>query len=289
MNPARGRFDRLRAAAALAAALQFAAAQADAQERIVEHAPTAFHELGQPVRLEVVIFKPPGAGPFPTVVFNHGSTGRGDDPALFGLTWTSEPLARFFNDRGWLVAFPQRRGRGNSGGLYDEGFEPDRSRYSCTPALSLAGLERALQDLDAAVAQLQDRPDVDRRKMIVGGQSRGGILAVAYAGTRPAPFRAAINFVGGWMSDRCPHPEAINTATFRRAGAARVPTLWLYGEHDAFYGIAHSRANFDAFVAAGGVGTFLAYDLGPGADGHGLIRRPDLWQAAVASFIGRLD
>jgi hypothetical protein len=24
-----------------------------------------------------------GAGPFPTVVFNHGSTGRGDNPELF--------------------------------------------------------------------------------------------------------------------------------------------------------------------------------------------------------------
>src|SRR5262245_24177243 len=67
-------------------------------------------EDGKPVRLAVVIFRPPGAGPFPLAVINHGSTGAGGEPVTFTETWFSADLADFLNDRGWIVAFPQRRG-----------------------------------------------------------------------------------------------------------------------------------------------------------------------------------
>lgn len=90
-------------------------------------------EDGKPVRLELLIAKPQGAGPFPTVVFNHGSTGRGNNAELFRQSWSSPTVTTYFVDRGWMVIFPQRRGRGASDGRYDEGFETDRSRYSCQP------------------------------------------------------------------------------------------------------------------------------------------------------------
>lgn len=64
--------------------------------RLDERAPTPFVEQGSPVELEVVIFKPEGAGPFPTLMFNHGSTGNGSDPSLFGVTVISEDVAKFF-------------------------------------------------------------------------------------------------------------------------------------------------------------------------------------------------
>lgn len=270
---------------AVCAAWSLGVHAAAGEERVTERVPTPFTESGKAVSLELVIVKPSGPGPFPTIMFNHGSTGRGDNSSLAARTWTSDALARFFIERGWLVAFPQRRGRGASDGVYDEGFERDRSRYSCTPSLSLAGLERALQDLDAAVVYLKSRSDVNSRRMLIGGQSRGGILAIAYAGTRPEPFLGAVNFVGGWMSDRCPDAEAINTATFKRSTAHAAPTLWLYGENDPFYRIEHSRHNFDAFVAAGGRGTFSTYSLGPGGNGHTLISRPDLWRDALGRFV----
>jgi hypothetical protein len=59
-------------------------------------------------------------------MFNHGSTGKGTNSALFTETLFDVDLADFLNNRGWIVVFPQRRGRGRSDGLYDEGF----SRYS---------------------------------------------------------------------------------------------------------------------------------------------------------------
>jgi hypothetical protein len=57
---------------------------------------TALTEEGKPVRLEVVTFKPDGAGPFPLLVINHGSTGRGNDPALFRQTRWSFAIADLF-------------------------------------------------------------------------------------------------------------------------------------------------------------------------------------------------
>ena len=124
-------------------------------------APTPFTENGQPVSLEVVLFKPLEGGRFPTLVMNHGSTGDGSDPTRFGITFTSKTIARYFVERGWMVAFPQRRGCGQSDGLYDEGFKPDRSSYSCQDDLTLGGAERALDDLDAATDWIRSRADVD--------------------------------------------------------------------------------------------------------------------------------
>src|SRR5205814_2261442 len=43
-------------------------------------------EDGKPVRLEAVIFRPSGPGPFPLAIINHGSTGRGTNPSRFTQT-----------------------------------------------------------------------------------------------------------------------------------------------------------------------------------------------------------
>jgi predicted acyl esterase len=95
---------------------------------------TKLRENDKPVQLEVVIYKPPGDGPFPLLVVNHGSTGLGNNPALFTQTFSYPAFAEMFVKKGYMVAFPQRRGRGKSEGLYDEGFNVDRVQgYACDP------------------------------------------------------------------------------------------------------------------------------------------------------------
>ena len=255
--------------------------------RQTQRIPTEWVERGELVSLEAVIFRPAGAGPFPAVMFNHGSTGNGDDASLFASTWTSPALAKFFTDRGWMAVFPQRRGRGKSGGVYDEGLEPDRSRYSDRAEFSLPGVERALSDLDVATAWLAAHPDVDRNRMLIGGHSRGGILAIAYVGTRSSPYCGAINFVGGWVDEHASEP-AINEATFKRGAACPNPSLWLYADNDPFYGLAHSRKNFDAFLAAGGKGAFHVVPTAFGEDGHHIAARPDLWAQTLDDYIAQV-
>jgi dienelactone hydrolase len=253
--------------------------------RTSERAPTPFFEAGLAVTLEVVIYRPLGNGPYPVLMFNHGSTGNGDDPSQFRLTYTNEQIARYFNERGWMVAFPQRRGRGASDGQYDEGFTPDRSRYSCLQGPALAGLERAVQDVDAAYDYLRARQDVDPTRVISGGVSRGGILAMVHAARRPPAFIAAINFVGGWLGEGCTDAIAVNRGAFVSAASFPNSTLWLYGENDPFYSVAHSRANFDAFTIAGGRGSFNVYLRDAGLSGHLIINDPALWAPDLDVFL----
>jgi dienelactone hydrolase len=168
---------------------------------------------GQTVRLEMRIYKPARAGPVPTLVFNHGSTGR--DPRLFTRPLDVPALAQFFVQRGWAVVMPARRGRAGSEGLYDEGFALDRALgYTCDPAQSLPGADRALRDIAAAMDAILAMPFVDRDRVIIGGQSRGGILSVAYAGQQPEQIKGVINFVGGWLGTGCPPPARLTRRSF---------------------------------------------------------------------------
>ncbi|MEM7614860.1 MAG: hypothetical protein AAF245_07425, partial [Pseudomonadota bacterium] len=110
----------------------------------------------------------------------------GTRPKDFDLIWTSDWLADLLNEHGWFVAFPYRRGRGLSDGLYDEGFARDRAQgYAPEAALSLPGAERALTDANAALTALRARRDLDHGAILVGGISRGGVVAIMQAGSMP--------------------------------------------------------------------------------------------------------
>lgn len=96
-----------------------------------------------------------------------------------------------------------------------------------------------------------------------------------------------INFVGGWMGTRCRNATAINGALFARGVRYPDETLWLYGEGDTFYPLAHSRENFAAFRAAGGKGAF--HELPRAAGGHRIVDHPDRWAAVVDAYLARRE
>lgn len=250
-------------------------------------ADTPFVENGGPVSLEVVLFKPMDGDRFPLLVVNHGSTGSGNDPGLFDDTFTNKSISRFFVERGWMVAFPQRRGRGQSDGLYDEGFLPDRSAYTCEADVTLAGADRALEDISAITDWLLLRADVDTTQMLMSGTSRGGVLTVASLGRRPEVYLGGINFVGGWLGEGCGTSSQVNQALFEEGAAFAGNTLWIYGENDSFYTVAHSQENFDAFTLAGGMAEFLVFSRGPGLNGHFIINDSDTWGSAVDTYLSK--
>ncbi len=251
---------------------------------------TELSENDKPVRLEAIVFKPEGSGPFPLAIVNHGSTGFGRDPERFGRTWFQPWLADFLNARGWLVAFPQRRGRGRSDGLYNEGFADNRSKgYTCEPTRSLAGAERALTDVDAAVTALAARPDIVDGPVLMLGQSRGGALSVAYAGLYPEKVHGVVNFVGGWMGDGCSTATTINQTLLLKGTSFEKPGLWLYGREDVYYNEGHVQANFDAFRAANGLGRFVLFDVPGQGNGHSVLAIPPLWIEAVSDYLDTLD
>ena len=242
---------------------------------------------GEQVRLEMRIYAPSADGRVPTLVFNHGSTGRGLEPSRFKRPIDFPALAGFFRDRGWAVVMPARRGRGGSEGLYDEGFEERRETgYACDPARALPGADRALRDIEAAMNAILGMPFVDRERVVIGGQSRGGILSVAYAGLHPQQVKGVVNFVGGWSGSRC--ATTVNETLFVRGARYSDDTLWLYADGDPFYSLSHSQANFAAFRAAGGRGTFIELEAPPNPfGGHGLFAYPDVWASSVDAYLKR--
>lgn len=274
---------------ALASQWNGSACEAFAQ-RSAERIPTPWTEGGQPVTLELLVYRPLGDPPagqrWPAVVIHHGSTGSGTDPSQFRLSFESQTLAREFTARGWLVLFPQRRGRGQSDGTYDEGFGADRAAgYSCLQGPALAGWSRALDDAAAIGEHVRGRADVDPARLLLAGVSRGGALALGHAAASPGRYRGVVNFVGGWLGEGCVDAVPVNRQTLA-AGLPDRDTLWLYGENDPFYGPAHSRANFDAFVGAGGQGRWsLLRRADPAASGHNVHQEPSLWRALVDSYL----
>jgi dienelactone hydrolase len=244
---------------------------------------------GETIRLAAITYTPPGNGPFPVLIFHHSSTGRGTDPTLFDKPYGPVPTIDWFVRRGYAVVLPSRRGRGGSEGCYDEGFALDRTQgCSCDPTLPLPGADRAVRDIDAVTDRVLAQPFADRSRFVVGGQSRGGVLTIAWSGRRPGEPRAAgrdqlrRRLARHRLSDREPRQH---TSLFGRGAAYGKPTLWLYSENDRFYPLSHSRANFAAYRAAGGQGSFHEFVPAEGRSGHGISFAPALWGGTVEAYL----
>jgi dienelactone hydrolase len=237
---------------------------------------------GKGLTLEATLYRPEAAGPHPVLLFNHGSTGGGT--VAPSMTMRPSRQAQFFVERGFAVLAPMRRGRGASDGAHEE-YEG-----TCAPDVLGAGFARAIEDVDAAMAYLRSQPWGDPTRVVVAGQSRGGILSVAYAAERSGTVRGVINFAGGWTSQRCDEGgPGFNHATFASAGGRTgIPMLWLYAEEDRYYSAASIRRYHEAFTQTGGVATFHLFPA-IGGDGHRLVDRIEIWKAAADDFLRRLN
>ncbi|MGH9380444.1 MAG: alpha/beta hydrolase family protein, partial [Thermoanaerobaculia bacterium] len=106
------------------------------------------------------LFAPRGEGPFPAVIFLHGS--GAEDRHEFG--WHSKLLAR----HGFAALAYDKRGAGRSGGSTWE-----------------VGYEGYATDAIAALAWLAERAEIDGRRLGVLGHSEGGWVAPIVAESLP--------------------------------------------------------------------------------------------------------
>ncbi|MBI3505735.1 MAG: prolyl oligopeptidase family serine peptidase [Proteobacteria bacterium] len=202
-------------------------------------------------------------------------------------TGCSHEVATWFLRRGYVVAFPLRRGYGANGGRWAEEYgrcdNPDFAR---------GGLATAA-DIDAAIRHLHTLAFVRPKGTIVVGQSAGGWGTVAYASAAPAAVAAFVNFAGGrggWAQGRA-NTNCAPAALVKAAGAfgrtARAPMLWIYTENDTFFAPEISKAMHGAFVAAGGKAELRLLPAF-GTDGHNLFFGRDgsrVWGSVVEPFL----
>jgi dienelactone hydrolase len=238
------------------------------------------------VPMQTTVFRPPGEGPFPLALMNHGTTQDGVQRLYFPLLEFND-AALWFAKHGFAVAAPQRPGHGDTGGPYLE----DVGRCQ-DPDFRSAGLAVAAAD-QAALGYMTAQPFIEGEGVVVVGQSAGGFGTMALASLNPAGVRAIINFAGvrGGHAEGKPYnncdPDRL-VETIREFGrTARVPMLWIYTQNDTFSGPMLSKRMFDAFREGGGQ---AEYHLLPpfDDDGHYFVDSPkavSIWAPIVSKFL----
>ncbi|HKF23308.1 MAG TPA: alpha/beta fold hydrolase [Candidatus Angelobacter sp.] len=154
---------------------------------------TVFYNNGN-LRLEAYFYKPQGNGPFPVVVYNHGSRAgfeRAERPMAF--------IARVLVLAGYAVLVPERRGYGKSdGATFAEEIGSDRGERF------VRRLEAEAADVNAAVDYAKAQLPIDAERIGVIGYSFGGIVTTL-AAARSKAFVAVVNQAPGALNwDRSP-------------------------------------------------------------------------------------
>lgn len=273
------RFRRLVCSASLALATLFNAGMAQANtsefqlnEEIVMLPVT---ENGERLQLETTIFRPPGNGPFPLLLMNHGKD-RGNPTNQKRDRFLA--MSREFVKRGYAVAVPMRKGFAKSSGQYSD--------FGCN--MKDNGQLQA-DDVQAALTALVKENWVDPDRILVAGQSYGGLATMAF-GTRPFPgVRGMLNFAGGLRVDggNCQWREALVSAVTDYAAKTTLPSLWFYGENDSYFNPELARQMFHAYQSAGGQAQLIAFGKFK-ADAHGLAGSRDgvaIWWPETERFL----
>lgn len=183
------------------------------------------------ITLHGVLYKPEGKGPFPAVVYNHGSAAGMISKTGF------EALGPVFASHGWVFFGPYRRGQGlsASAGPYigDQIEAAEKNGGGAAGAETMVRLLTTdhLNDQLAALAWLRKQSFVQANRIAVAGTSFGGIEVVL--GAERGSYCAAIDSAGGAQSwADAPALQSLMTASVRNAHApiffSRPRTIMTY-------------------------------------------------------------
>jgi dienelactone hydrolase len=186
--------------------------------------PPSYEDAGPPpalvtfpsgsLMLHGFLYRPAGGGPFPAMVFNHGSE---------ALPGDRSDEAVFYVAHGFVFFVPHRRGQGRSSDAGEYiGRLSDRARV-------VDELVAQSDDVIAAVEYVHSLPYVDAARVAVSGCSFGGIVSLL-AGERGTGIEAVVDFAGGAMMwARTPELQA---RMRQAARGGRAPVLFVQAEND---------------------------------------------------------
>jgi dienelactone hydrolase len=221
--------------------LSLAASFATAQDRVESQRIEIPNGDSKP--LQGILFKPAGAGPFPSVIAMHGCGGLGANPGILNARHADwgQQLVR----QGYIVLFPDSfgsRGLGSQCLVKDRAVRPNRERVA---------------DAQYALEWLQSRSDVVANRVSLLGWSNGGsslLWTIAadrkLRDNRPDFYRAVAFYPG------C---RLIAEAAQRRTWQSRIPLLILIGEEDTWTPAEQCRQLVASVNAGNGSAAIITY------------------------------
>jgi dienelactone hydrolase len=230
--------------------------------------------------LKGYLFLPPGHGPFPCVICNHGSG------IAQGTLDVSRPgSAATLMSWGIASFLPHRHGYGNSPGppwRSDVSAKPGTPEYDTQLAVRL---DRESNDVLAALDCISKLPEIMPDHIGVMGSSFGGVNTLL-AAAKTDRFRCAIEFAGAAMNwEIAPSLREEILAAARRAAP---PIFFIQAAND--YSIAPTPALTEARKAAGKPVQSAVYPaFGVNANEGHLLERSGfaLWGEDVRRFLER--
>lgn len=223
-------------ASILSFALLFASIPATAAEPSPSSSPRIVTVPSGPLKLKALLWTPAGPGPFPAVLFTHGSGSA--DPAHTGrlaIVSAAEELGPVFVKHGYMFLYLFRRGQGLSAGqgpFLQDLLRRERAAKGeeARRRLQLSLLTKDhLDDVVAGLSFLRSLPAADARRIAVAGHSFGGQLALL-AAERDGALRAAVGFgaaAGSW--ERWP---ALRERLLVAVRKTTVPLMLVYAAND---------------------------------------------------------
>ena len=199
------------------------------------------------VTLAGTLTLPPGRGPFPAVVFLHGS----------GPVTRDVILAEYFATQGIATLAYDKRGTGESGGTYTHNVDAQE-------------FERLAGDALAAVAFARGRAELDARRVGLWGISQAGWIAAIAARSPDVAFSVLVsgpavslgeeNYYSrltGDDGDGTRLPESVVLERMRAYGIRGFnprpflrqiagPSLWIFGDRDPSIPVGMSVAVLDS-------------------------------------------
>jgi dienelactone hydrolase len=272
------------------AAAQTPPAANDLQAEIVTLPVKGAGLRGDDAPMPLHVFKPTltqpnaGAGPWPVVIFSHGRSGEASEraalrnPVGFGHV-------RFWHAKGYAVIAPVRPGYGDntandpesSGASFPAGSGP------CTGLADYAKVATAATHaLRTAHEWLLAQSWANKERILLVGQSVGGLTTVAACGQNLPGIIGCVNFAGGSGGNpktspgaSC-QPDRLRDVLAKAGQSTQVPSLWLYSENDLYWGAEAPKqwykAHVDAATAAGQKTTAEFFAAPPvEGDGHRLL------------------
>ena len=187
------------------------------------------------LHLKGYFWKPAGPGPFPAILFNHGS--GGDDPqhtAGRTMAQAASDLAPVFLKHGYAFFYLCRRGQGLSAdqGPYTQDLVKQAEAKGADARRQLHYQLITGSQLDDALAGLtflKTAPGVDPQRIAIVGHSFGGMLTLL-SGDHDSTIRAEVAFAAGANSWRA--SQELRDRTLAAVGKTAAHVMLVYAAND---------------------------------------------------------